>query len=76
MRLVNHFNDPFPGKPGAERGAFFTYPAGNSEKRLVVVIDETQYPAKADGGFQNTIQRLHPSTGTTPTRPSSALILN
>ncbi|ASJ00094.1 ATP-binding protein [Thermococcus gorgonarius] len=57
-RLADYFNDPFLREnPIRSWGAFFTYLAGKSSERLVVVIDEVQYLAKADKGFLSTIQK-------------------
>lgn len=38
-------------------GAFFTYLAGKSTKRLVVVIDGVQYLVRAEKGFLSTLQK-------------------
>ena len=57
-RLAGYFNDPFLREnPIQNWGAFFTYLAGKSGERLVVVIDEVQYLAKAERGFLSTLQK-------------------
>ncbi|WP_048055391.1 ATP-binding protein [Pyrococcus sp. NA2] len=57
-RLAEYFNDPFlKENPIRSWGAFFTYLAGKSRERLVVVIDEVQYLAKAEKSFLSTLQK-------------------
>ena len=58
LRLADYFNDPFLREnPIRSWGAFFTYLAGKSTERLVVVIDEVQYLVRADKGFLSTLQK-------------------
>ncbi len=58
LRLADYFNDSFLREnPIRSWGAFFTYLAGKSSKRLVVVIDEVQYLARGDKGFLSTLQK-------------------
>jgi len=56
--LAEYFNDPFLREnPLQSWKAFFTYLAGKSQKRLVVVIDEVQYVAKAHREFLSALQK-------------------
>lgn len=58
LRLADYFEDPFLREnPIRSWGAFFTYLAGKSRERLVVVIDEVQYLTRADKGFLSTLQK-------------------
>ena len=57
-RLAEYFNDPFLREnPPANWRAFFTYLAGKSNDRLVVVIDEVQYIARAQKEFLSVLQK-------------------
>ncbi|WP_457752127.1 ATP-binding protein [Thermococcus sp.] len=57
-RLAEHFSDPFLREnPLRNWRAFFTYLAGKSSERLVVVIDEVQYIAKAHKDFLSVLQK-------------------
>lgn len=57
-RLAEYFNDPFLREnPLKSWGAFFTYLSQKSSKRLVVVIDEVQYIAKAHKEFLSVLQK-------------------
>ena len=57
-RLAEYFNDPFLREnPLQSWKAFFTYLAGKSGERLVVVIDEVQYVAKAHKEFLSVLQK-------------------
>lgn len=57
-RLADYFNDPFLREnPLQNWRAFFTYLAGKSSERLVVVIDEVQYIAKAHRDFLSVLQK-------------------
>ncbi|WP_099210047.1 ATP-binding protein [Thermococcus henrietii] len=57
-RLAEYFNDPFLREnPLQSWKAFFTYLAGKSGERLVVVIDEVQYVAKAHREFLSVLQK-------------------
>ncbi|AAL80758.1 ATP-binding protein [Pyrococcus furiosus DSM 3638] len=58
LRLTDYFKDPFlKENPIRTWKAFFTYLAGKSNKRLVVVIDEVQYLVRAEKGFLSTLQK-------------------
>ncbi|WP_258084624.1 ATP-binding protein [Thermococcus thermotolerans] len=57
-RLAEYFNDPLLREnPLQNWRAFFTYLAGKSSERLVVVIDEVQYIAKAQRDFLSVLQK-------------------
>ncbi|WP_324735920.1 ATP-binding protein [Thermococcus sp. SY098] len=57
-RLAEYFNDSFLREnPLQNWRAFFTYLAGKSSERLVVVIDEVQYIAKAQKDFLSVLQK-------------------
>ncbi|KQH81411.1 AAA family ATPase, partial [Thermococcus thioreducens] len=57
-RLAEYFKDPFlMENPFQNWRAFFTYLAGKSSERLVVVIDEVQYIAKAQRDFLSVLQK-------------------
>ncbi|ALM74803.1 ATP-binding protein [Thermococcus barophilus] len=57
-RLAEYFKDPFLREnPLQNWRAFFTYLAGKSSERLVVIIDEVQYIAKAQKDFLSVLQK-------------------
>ncbi|MFA4669703.1 ATP-binding protein [Pyrococcus kukulkanii] len=57
-RLAEYFDDSLLREnPLRSWGAFFTYLAGKSSKRLVVVIDEIQYIAKSQKDFLSVLQK-------------------
>ncbi|CUX77920.1 archaeal ATPase, fused to C-terminal DUF234 domain [Thermococcus chitonophagus] len=57
-RLAGYFDDPLLREnPLRSWGAFFTYLAGKSSKRLVVAIDEVQYIAKSQKDFLSVLQK-------------------
>ena len=58
FRMAEYFRDPLLlENPLRSWGAFFTYLAGKSEKRLVVVIDEVQYIARSHRDFLSVLQK-------------------
>ena len=57
-RLADYFDDPLLREnPLQTWRAFFTYLAGKSSKRLVVIIDEVQYIAKSHRDFLSVLQK-------------------
>lgn len=57
-RLADYFDDPLLREnPLQSWRAFFTYLAGKSSKRLVVIIDEVQYIAKSHRDFLSVLQK-------------------
>ena len=57
-RMALYFKDPFLREnPITTWRAFFTYLAGKANERLVVVIDEVQYIAKAQKEFLSVLQK-------------------